>query len=217
MNVASDVAATDICSKSEFARRRGVTPGRVTQWITEGKIGGEALVGEGRSAQIRESVAVSQLKTRLNIDQRIANGLGTRLTIEVPAPVKQADAASAVVPPPPAGDPIEEQIKRARLAGIEFDNRKKAEEEAARSGRLTDAEGARAEMGKLAVQLVTTFEGALAEFASSIAAKWQIPQRDVLHHLRGEFRKVRESAAALVRQQAAEVPALIAREIDDPA
>jgi hypothetical protein len=56
----------DVISKAEFARRRSVTPGRVSRWIGEGKIFGAALVGEGRSAQIRESVAVAQLRNKLD-------------------------------------------------------------------------------------------------------------------------------------------------------
>ena len=44
-------------SKGEFARRRNVTPARVSQWLSEGKISGAAIVGEGRGALIDEEIA----------------------------------------------------------------------------------------------------------------------------------------------------------------
>jgi hypothetical protein len=57
-------------SKSEFARIVGVAPGRVTQWIAAGQINGDALVGDGRSAQVRVAVAVEQLRERLDVGRR---------------------------------------------------------------------------------------------------------------------------------------------------
>ena len=65
--------------------------------------------------------------------------------------------------------------------------------------------------------MVTVFEGALPEFAAALAAKFELPQRDVLHLLRGEFRKVRAAAAELLRRQAADLPAMIAIDIESEA
>ena len=48
----------DVFSKSEFARRRGVTLGHLSQWLSEGKIHGEAIVGVGRNAQTPGVISV---------------------------------------------------------------------------------------------------------------------------------------------------------------
>jgi len=44
----------DVVSNGEFTRRRGVSPDRVSQWIDAGPIADLVIVGEGRTAQIRE-------------------------------------------------------------------------------------------------------------------------------------------------------------------
>jgi hypothetical protein len=55
-----------VVSKADFARRRGVTRGRVSQWIHDGQIGVEALDGTGPRARIRADVAVGMLRDRLD-------------------------------------------------------------------------------------------------------------------------------------------------------
>lgn len=71
-------------SKQEFAARRGVTPARVSQWLAEGKITGEAIVGSGRHARIREDVACLQLERRLDAGQRDGNGRLTSFAVAMP-------------------------------------------------------------------------------------------------------------------------------------
>lgn len=199
-----------LASKAEFARLSNVDRSRVSQWIKEKKLTGAALVGVGRDQRIRIDEARAQLKRGLHIGQRLGNGIDTRL-----------DGPTPASPPPPAAaaepsDPVEDQIKRARLAQIEFQNREAAEKEAARTGRLTDTDRARAEMVRLATQLVNVYEGALPELAGALAASLQVPQRDALHLLRNEFRRVRAAAAALIRQQAAALPDTVAFDLADP-
>jgi hypothetical protein len=50
-----------IVSKSQFAAMRNVTPGRVSQWISDGRIEPSALIGEGRNAKINVPLANIQL------------------------------------------------------------------------------------------------------------------------------------------------------------
>ena len=69
-----------LVKKSTFAELRGVTPGRVTQWIGKGRISGPAIVGEGRSAMIDVDLATAQLRERLDVNQRFGlKGLSTNL------------------------------------------------------------------------------------------------------------------------------------------
>lgn len=220
-------AATEpeIVSKSEFARLSNVTPGRVTQWITAKKIHGDALVGEGRNAQIRVAVARTQLRLHLDISQRMGNGLSTQLDGPPPAPVQPPPVdpgqTAQVLPfqrptaPEPQRDPIEEQIKRERLETARRTNRKMAEEEAARSGRYVLAENARKEVGKAITQVLNSTDGWNAEMASKISAKFSLLQRDVLHLLRSEFRDFRATLAAAMRQQADGLSEMIEDELPE--
>ena len=67
-----ETAGSGVVSKGEFARLINVTPGRVSQYIAEGKIFGPALGGEGHSAQIVVEVAREQLRKRLDHAHRLA-------------------------------------------------------------------------------------------------------------------------------------------------
>ncbi len=51
----------EIVTKSEFAALLGVSAARVSQFISEKKISGAAIVGRGVRARIRVSVAREQL------------------------------------------------------------------------------------------------------------------------------------------------------------
>lgn len=95
-----------VLSKSAFARLRKVTPARVSQWLSEGKIGPEALAGEGRAAKIRVAVADAQLRQRLDLGQLAGNGRRTALSLA-------GDSA------PPS--PVEAEIsapEAARMVGL---------------------------------------------------------------------------------------------------
>jgi hypothetical protein len=204
-----------IVSKTDFARLKNVSPARVSQWISGGKIDGKALVGEGRNARVDVEIASEQLRSRLDLSQSVGNGLGTRLdTAQVPPDLLRqgADAAPATAP---RDSSIEEQFKRERLEGERRKNRREAEEEAARAGRFVDSQAMRVEVAKVAGRVVSVIDGGLPEMASAIAAKFSLPQRDVLHILRTEFRNVRQRAANGLRTSAAAAPALVEAELAD--
>lgn len=206
----------DVVSKGEFARRRNVDPSRVSQWISAGKIDGAAIVGEGRFAQIRESVAIEQLRQRLDPSQMVGNGLTTRLApapAELPLDPPAPAASSSGLTPTTTGRgvvlSIEDRIKHQRLEQLERDNRSALRQEAIEAGRLTDADAARREAGRQVAQLVTIVEGALSDMATALAAEFKLPQRDVVHLLRKEFRKVRATIAADLRKRSSELPELV--------
>lgn len=183
-----------IVSKGEFARRRNVSAARVSQWISEGKIHGPAIVGEGRSAQLDEEIACQQLEQRLDIDQRHSgNGLKTTL-LQSPA--------GEVPPVPTVADKIAEQ----RLELLQRQNREKATQEAVTLGMLCETADARQAAGRQIAQVIARVEGALPEIASELASQFKLPQRDVLHALRGSWRKIRKDAAIEARERAEPLP-----------
>lgn len=191
-------------SKGEFARRRNVSPGRVSQWIAEGKISGAAIVGEGRAALIDEAVACAQLDRALHVDQRFGNGLKTSIA---PAPEIEI---------PPASSSVTDQIALQRLEQLQRANRQGMREEAVANGQLVDAAEARQVAGRETARLLTRLEGSLADFATAVAAQFKLPQRDVLHTLRQEMRKVRAAAAIEVRERAEPLPETVGHELADP-
>lgn len=213
-------AEPEIVSKAEFARLSNVSRGRVSQWLSEKKVFGDAIVGTGRRAQIHVARARAQLRQYLDIGQRMGNGLSTQLNGPKPSSAPPAPASSADQmltaqvlpfqrPADPPRDPIEEQIKRERLETARRTNRRMAEEEAARNGRYVLAESAAREIGKAVTLVLSSVDGWIAEAASKISAKFGIPQRDALHLLRGDFQSFRAKFSGSVRQQAEALPDLI--------
>lgn len=198
-------AGSQTVSKGEFAGLCNVSPGRVSQWISEGKLTADALEGEGPRAKVRVAIAQAQLRRHLDIGQRFGNGLKTRLRAPL-APTAANEPAGA---PPTLIDTVEEQIKREKLREIEYRNRENLKKELASRGEYVRTADVRVGYDQVASGMVNVFEGALTDFAQAIAARFEVPQRDVLHLLRGEFRKVRASAAQAARRAGSELPAQI--------
>lgn len=204
--------------KGQFAILIDVSAGRVSQYIAEGKIDGDALVGTGRNQRIHVETAKAQLRKRLDVTQMTGNGLDTKIKAAMVAAAPAADLSPASPPQvssPPLADTLEEQIKRERLEELRSRNRKLAEEEAARAGRYVDADSVKQQLGRLAGQMMTLFEGSLPELATSLAAHFKLPQRDVLHLLRTEFNGIRGRAAPGFAQSASAMPPLV--EGEEPA
>ena len=212
-------------SKGEFAAHCGVTPGRVTQWISGRILSGAAIVGEGRSARIRTAVALEQVKLRRDPGQANGNGLGTKLDGKAPPPKPPRPA------PPPgddeddapldvdaaSADQLDIAIKRAKLRGLQSAQRETDEKEAARQGRFVEASAVSRQMGIVATQTMRVFEGALPEVATALAARFDIDNRELLQALTEAFRGARDEAAKKARAAAEAKPALVVEGAGDAA
>lgn len=194
----------DIATKSEFAALTNVHPSRVSQWLSQGKIHGDAIVGEGRHARIRVALAKEQLRQTLNIDQRISANARAQLD-------SAAAPGDAAVPPlSPAPPTIDEKLKRERLEQYELANERAREERSARAGVYTRTDDVRREMGRLAANLLAVFESALAEFATVLAAHSNLTSRDAVHLLRTTWRSIRARGSERESDSAAALSALTA-------
>lgn len=201
-------------SKGEFAALIGVSPGRVSQYLAEGKISPSALQGVGRSAKIIVEQAKADLRLTLDVSQRLGNGIETRLDAAAVA-ITAGEIASAAgsayqapsPPPPIALTGIDHEIKQQKLEQIRRANRNAAINDARERGQLIETEASRAEMTRVAAALMDVFDGGLNDMASAIAAVFQLPQRDVKHLMRREFRKLREKASEQMRKKAIALPA----------
>lgn len=199
-----------VLSKGDFAREVGVSPGRVSQWIAEGKIGPDALEGEGRSAKIIVDRALEQIKVRRDVGQSLGNGIGTRLLGATPATEQPTSTA-----PPLRTDDVAYQIQLERLKSERRKNERDAVEEATRRGKLVPADDVRAQMARLARQVDEVNAAMLVDFASAIAGKFSLPQRDVLHLLREVRNEKKGVAAQVVKEQSEDVPATVEYVIEE--
>lgn len=195
-------------SKGEFAVMRGVSPGRVSQWIREGKIGADALVGQGRFARIHVGRATAQLRERLDLGQLLGNGITTDLTVDDDA----GDDLALDAPgrgDKPQRNTVDDQLRQARLEQLQRANRQAEREELAERGVYIPSAAASAALTSVAAGMMAVFEGGLADLASALAAKYSLPEREILHLMRGEFRTIRAKAAEAARRKAQTLDAVI--------
>ncbi len=203
-------------SKGEFARRRNVSPARVSQWIASGQIPKEAIKGEGRYAQIDEELALAHLNGALSIDQRHANGLATNLDMPASVATVPAEPGAPVQPAPVVADTVERRIAQQRLEQLERGNREAVRNEAIANGELCDAQEARREVSRELQRMMNRVEGSFTELAGAIAAEFKVPQRDVLHQLRLKWREIRSAAALEARERAEPLPETVGHDLGDP-
>ena len=198
----------DIVSKGAFAKLVGVSCARVSQWIKQKQISGDALVGTGHRAKIRVPVALAQLRKNLDIDRHL--GMKGKAKLDARPVVVPIDAAEgektkigeaaengnfAVTAEPDPDATLEGRIKLQRLEQLSLANAAAREEAAARSGRYVKAEDARQEMGRVASRLMTLFESSLTEFANAVIAAPPATPRDAPRLMRSTWRAIRERYA----------------------
>ncbi len=200
-------------SKGAFAALIGVSPGRVSQYLSEGKIGPGSLQGSGRSAKIIVERAKADLRLTLDISQRLGNGIETRLDADGPDDPEpdagtgaQRDAVPVREGRPVQPTGVEYEIKQQKLEQLRRANRNAAIADAEASGTLVETEASRAGMMRVATGMMLVFEGGLTDLANAVAAEFKVPQRDVLHLMRREFRKIRTAAAKQASAEGAAMP-----------
>ncbi|MBS1164160.1 MAG: hypothetical protein H6R00_185 [Proteobacteria bacterium] len=207
----------EIVSKSRFAEIIGVSPGRVSQYIAEGKISHAAIVGEGQRAKIDVEVAKDDLRRTLDIAQRLGNGISTRIDAAVrpnettARPAGEAGAPAAPLPEPPRG--IDQELKLEKLQQIRRANRNAAIADAKSRGELITTVDAKAEMTKVAMAMMQEFEGEITDFATAIAARFSLPQRDVIHLLRQRHREFRADRSNALDRAAAAMPETVETQV----
>ncbi len=204
-------------SKSEFAAIINVSPGRVSQFIKAGQIRPDSIVGVGQRAKINVDRARADLRLSLDISQRMGNGLDTRLdadAITVPQvlPFDRSSPPGGASEPPPTNN-VDHKLKLAKLEQAERANRLAAIEDEKERGRFTETVEATRSMGRVATSMLEIFEGGLTDMATAVAAAFKLPERDVKHLMRQEFRKVRENASRQMRLKAIELPEFVESEL----
>ena len=127
-----------IVSKSQAATILKVSKTRITQYLSQGQISGDAVVGEGRYAKIDIDKAQAQLRARLAASQIGVNGLETRLD--------DNDAS------------LGEQIKAERLAQEKMKTRRMEAAEKELHGHWMVAANVVGEMNRIVSEMIISFE-----------------------------------------------------------
>ncbi|WP_068312769.1 hypothetical protein [Polycladidibacter hongkongensis] len=230
--------ARQLMKKGAFAIAAGVSAGRVSQWISEGKISGEAIVGEGRSAQIDVAIAVRQLQARLDSGQMMGNGIGTRLSSlsdaaaakpspETDLPASPGPAIASEHSPAPPAAPVSttttqierdeaeaaalaRDIKAEQLKKIQRENAQAEEAKRLAEGQLMPVGAAIKTMGEMTRAIIAAYDGGVRQLASLLAPNLSnMDARELEHLLTREFKKLRVEAAKRLNAQAKGAPPLM--------
>jgi hypothetical protein len=177
----------EIVSKSVFASLAGVSKPRVSQWISDGKISGDAIVGHGHRARIRVAVAQEQLGSRLNVLQRISHS----------------------TTPPGDEHTFDERIKAERLAQLQHSNARAAEDAAIRAGAYVKSDDVRQQFGGIAARMLAAFESSFLPMANAIVAAKAQTLSDVLRAMRVAWLETRAQAAKAQGEEALAMPSLV--------
>lgn len=206
--------AAEVMTKSAFAAHVGVSAGRISQYIAERKIHGEALEGEGRNAKIRTSVAMEQLQRTLDPNQRFgANGAATR-SVPVAAPVDRAATvdrpdvvarAPAREKPPLTLEPFVDEVAAEKLKQQKITTARMEREEALELGRYMLTDDARREMVKAVTEAFKVMEQGIPEMAKALAAQFEVSTHDAMHVMLKAFREHRANKAKVFASAAAEM------------
>lgn len=202
------MSKSNVITKTAFAELTKVSKGRVSQWISEGKLPADCFDGEGRTAKVIVDRALAALSRNLDPTQRYGvNGLATELT-EIPA-IPSGD-------PPPSlsvSTTREDEIRREKIVQAQMTTRKMAREEQAAAGRYVLTDQHRRAVGEATAKVMQVIEGGLSDVAQALAIEFDLPQRDVVHALRRAFKDVRARAAAAIKRSSETESDLVEDEI----
>lgn len=195
-------ASSDVVSKSAFAQMIRVSKPRVSQLISEGKIHGPAIQGEGRSAKIVVAIAKQQLSAGLDLDQRAANGTADltgadQETFQSGAPPIEA------VPREPTTDDL---YKQERLRKIQRENEDLEEKRREKNGIYVRADAMRSTVTRHVANMIDGFEADLGHWAEELSAETGGSVKEIKHSLKKLFRGTREKLARHSRDLVNDLP-----------
>lgn len=191
--------AAETLTKGEFAHLLGLSAGRISQYIADGKITAVSLTGSGRNARIIRERALADLGRTLDPAQSFGqNGMATRAALTAhPSPSSAPRGLDAPAPANPLwlAETVADRIGAEKLRQAQLQTLKMERQEALETGQYMLTAEARAAMGSAASRLLVAFESGLSDMADAIAAEHGVPPRDALMTLATAFRRVRAKAA----------------------
>lgn len=206
---------TATMTKSDYAAHRGVSPGRISQYISDGKIGPNAIDGSGQRARVIVAVADKQLGERLDPSQALgANGAATRSAapIESPAPDVPSDAPEYPVLPLTPQESAMARAAEEKAKQAEIQTQRMLREEAAALGRYMLTADARNATARAVNEVLAIVDASLREMADAVAADCDVEAKPVLTAIRKAWREARAKHADAQRQAAEAHPPHIADE-----
>ena len=184
-------------TKAEYAAHRGVNATRISQYIKEGKIGPNALVGVGVRAKINIELADKQLAERLDASQSFGhNGKAAERVLTAPEVPSQPDMESPDWGGQTSDQSALKRVAEERARQEELRTAKMEREEAQSIGRYMLTSEARGLAGRAATEAFTVMDRAARDMANAVAAEFSVDKALAATVINKVWRATREKAAA---------------------
>lgn len=194
---------------TELAARLQVTKGRVSQYVSAGKLDG-CFTGEGRARRFDLQMVCEALGRTLDFGQMMGNGAGTRRAL---AEIRDDEGGDEAAPPASTktGKPRDgAELPQGDAGRYELARAQKAEEEARRlrrqnlqdEGRYVLAEEAERQVARVLAQEIAEFEAVLRAGARAIADRLGVDFKTARQILIETWRGHRSERAAQLAQDA---------------
>lgn len=183
----------DVRTKSEFANLCNVSAARVSQWIGEGKISGNALIGEGRKARVNVEIALQQVGIRRDVGQAFGNGLKTRLDLGDEFPNHNKDInfhSSAAIANNAQEKIVIEKLRQSQITTAQLERKEKEYR-----GEYIKADELQVSVNKAVSLAMRVMDSALQDMAMKLSSEFEINNRDALSVLKGCWKATRQNAS----------------------
>lgn len=198
---------------TELAVRLGLSKGRISQYVSEGKLAG-CYRGDGRSRRFDLAAATAALGRGLDLGQMTGNGLNTRRALReieaaqnggapadpAPAPASAPCSVEAVQPKPrPAAVPLTltpaepDRLEMATILAKEEQARKLRRDNERDEGNWVLASEVRQNVARAMAQELAEFESVIRDTARAIADVYGLDFREVRKVMMDRWREHRQN------------------------
>lgn len=190
-----------LVTSSGLADRLGVSRGRISQYVAEGKLAG-CYTGDGRARRFDLGKCAAALDRKLDLGQRMGNGAETagairNLPLDQPAP-----RSTEANPFPTRADPEADRYQKARADIAEVKAVKERLALAESEGRYVLASEVELNMRRVLAAEIAEIESVLRTAAQKVAAEMFIDARSVRAILLGAWREHRANRADAAAERA---------------
>lgn len=185
-----------IVTKGEYAALKGRAPSAISNWIAEGKISPEALIGTGVRAKIWVERADADLARSLDPAQQSAQDRPVGLAA---APMPASPQPSSPSPPYPITVDGDDDLRRRRKADAdraEFEAEQARRKLAVDAGRWIEASAAAKAFAQQLAKLISDTETFLTgDLARQLGDTHGLDWKALSVEIRAAFRRQRETSA----------------------
>jgi hypothetical protein len=187
-------------TKSAYARMIGVSPGRVSQYISEGKLHGDALQGEGSRALIVVETANTQLGRSVDMVQSFVQS----------RPGADPPSQPSLPEPPPGNLPLSDSAKynRAKAEQQIMSTERDRRAFEAEKGRYVLVDSVAPGFNRVLAGILASLEQSLPDIAKRVTTALGATDIKVATiAMRQAYRDWREQSSVLAEQEGLALPA----------